>query len=86
MEADDDLDWPGRLENVDETDDEASEKDRSREGHGDKAGTGEIEGEGDVSLVNEGDSESVLSSRMLSIFVVILEGHRGSELDQKLHC
>ena len=51
MEADDERDCPACLEKVEETDEDASEKDRSSDGHGESAGTGEIDGDGDESLV-----------------------------------
>lgn len=40
--------------------DEVAEKDRSSLGHADRAGVGEIEGDGDESLVRGGDMEALL--------------------------
>ena len=41
--------------------DEAAEKDLSRGGHADNAGVGEMDGDGDESLVKEGEAQVLLS-------------------------
>ena len=48
------------LENV-EMSEEAVEKDRSKSGHAERAGVGEVDGEGEESLVVVGDAEILFS-------------------------
>lgn len=59
VDADDERDVVDGLEKVEA--DELAEKDLSSLGHADSAGVGEMEGEGEESLVNGGDAEALLS-------------------------
>ena len=71
MDADEERDCPACRENVEETDEDDSENDRLSDGHGERAGTGDIDGEGDESLVWEGESLVEASSITASIFKAI---------------
>lgn len=59
VDADDERDAVDGLEKVEA--DEVAEKDLSNLGHADSAGVGEMEGDGEESLVNSGDAEALLS-------------------------
>lgn len=59
VDADDERDAVDGLEKVEA--DEVAEKDLSNLGHADSAGVGEMEGDGEKSLVNSGDAEALLS-------------------------
>lgn len=52
--------------------DEAADTDRSRGGHAESAGVGEMEGEGEESLVIGGEADTLLSSAIKGLGAIVV--------------
>lgn len=73
-EAEDDREPSEGPEAVEVAVDEVADTDRSRGGHADRAGVGEMEGEGEESLVIGGEAETLRPNAMEGLGAIVVVG------------